>query len=96
VRQAALAVVAATSACLVTLASLAPVRMLLSKIGAEIIRTWDQFFLEMSLPRLGVGLAIIFGGTYLHGRRPRLGLALIVAAPVLTLVAHILLLAVNL
>ncbi|NYT42502.1 hypothetical protein HZY97_17150 [Sphingomonas sp. R-74633] len=95
-KPAALAVVAATSTCLVTLVSLAPVRMLLSKIDTEVLAIWDRVFLEMSLPRLGVGLATVFGGACLHGRRPRLGLALVIVAPLLVLVAHLLLLAFNL
>ena len=94
-RQGALAIAAAISASLATLASLSPVRMMLSKLGTDIIDLWDRFFLEMSLIRLAVGFAAIFGGIYLHGSRPKLGWALVLAAPVLVFVAHILLLAVN-
>lgn len=95
-RAGALAAAAAISAALATLASLSPVRMYLGKLDSEIIGMTNDVFVHMTLPRLAVGLAAIFGGIYLREGHPRLGWALVFAAPVLVIVAHLLLLAFNL
>jgi len=96
VRAGALAAAVAISASLATLASLSPVRMYLGKLDSEIIGMTDDVFVHMTLPRLVIGLAAIFGGIYLREGLPRLSWALVLTAPVLVIVAHILLLTFNL